>query len=134
MTVKPAISAQGEKVGDSSLAGSSLAMDKSEISKIQKAGGEGSSTHPRKISDPVVIKIATSSKPSVAPFGSLQSDNLNEKSVSSASPAVEGSTVLVDSVAEVSKKETVNRSGSFKEEQTQPGKMAPSIPIDKVFT
>ncbi|XP_024987389.1 eukaryotic translation initiation factor 4G-like isoform X3 [Cynara cardunculus var. scolymus] len=133
VTVKPAISAHGEKVGDSSLAGSSPPMDKCEISEIQKAGGEGASTHPHKNPEPIAIKIATSSKPSVAAFGSLKSENLTDDSISSASPAtVEDSTALVDSGSEVSNKASVNRSSSFKEEQTQPGKNAQSIPIDKL--
>ncbi|KAI3719342.1 hypothetical protein L6452_20239 [Arctium lappa] len=132
VTVKPAISAHGEKVGDSSLAGSSPPLNKSEISKIQKVGGEGTSTHPHRNSEPIAIKIAASSKPSVAAFGSLQSENLTDNSITSASPAaVEDSTALVDSGTEVSNKATVNMSGSLKEEQTYPGKKAQSIPTDK---
>ncbi|GJW09734.1 eukaryotic translation initiation factor 4G-like protein isoform X1 [Tanacetum coccineum] len=99
VTVKPMVSSQGEKVGESS-----TAVVKSEIPKSKKAG-EDTSTFPQKdletvagISTPAVVKESPS---------------------------------LANSEAEAAKKSIV-RSGSFKEEQKQPAKMAPPISVDKI--
>ncbi|KAI3498405.1 hypothetical protein L1887_34180 [Cichorium endivia] len=91
VTVKPAVSAHVEKVGDSP------AMDKSEIPKIQKPGGEGTATHPRKDSEvvagisspePAPTPVATSSKAPASSVAIEDTTSLGKKGQSVLSSSV----------------------------------------------
>lgn len=86
MTIKPAVSSHGEKVGDSS---------------------------------PAVVKV--------------ENPKSLEKITGSSSAPVEDATPLVNNESEVAKQATVNKSGSFNEEQKQPSKKAMSLPVEKVL-
>lgn len=103
MTVKPAVSSHGEKVGDSS-----PVVVKIENPKSQRTSVEVTSTHPQKNLETIT--------------GSSSSAPVEEDATSS----------LVNIETEVAKKETVSKSDSLKEEQKQPNKTSIPIPIEKV--